>query len=71
VVSEDIVMYYESPKELMLSLKGMGAHNINQGRNRGLTGVTAYKTMLNDYERLRSKKGIPATFQAVYVEALR
>jgi malonyl-CoA O-methyltransferase len=71
VVSEDIVMYYESPKELMLSLKGMGAHNINQGRNRGLTGVTAYKTMLNDYERLRSKKGIPATFQAVYVEARR
>ncbi len=71
VSSEEIVMYYPSPKQLMLGLKGMGAHNMNQGRKLGLTGVTAYKAMLRAYEALRTDNGIPATFQAVYVEAKR
>jgi len=69
VLSEDIVMYYDSPKQLMLDLKGMGAHNMNVGRNHGLTGVSAYKRMLATYESLRTDKGIPATFQAVYAYA--
>jgi len=69
VLSEDIVMYYDSPKQLMLDLKGMGAHNMNVGRNHGLTGVSAYKRMLAAYEGLRTEQGIPATFQAVYAYA--
>ncbi|PCI68470.1 MAG: malonyl-[acyl-carrier protein] O-methyltransferase BioC [Piscirickettsiaceae bacterium] len=71
VSSEDLLMYYESPKQLMLDLKGMGAHNINKGRQPGLTGVTAYKKMLNTYEALRTNKGIPATFQAIYASATK
>lgn len=71
VSSEDVVIDYVSPKELMLGLKGMGAHNMNQGRKQGLTGVTVYKAMLNAYENLRTKQGVPATFQAIYVEAQR
>ncbi|MEW5008126.1 malonyl-[acyl-carrier protein] O-methyltransferase BioC [Cycloclasticus sp. 46_83_sub15_T18] len=66
VLSEDIVMYYETPKQLMMDLKGMGAHNINPGRNHGLTGVSAFKKMLAGYEGLRTEQGIPATFQALY-----
>ncbi len=69
IVSEDIVKYYDSPKQLMLDLKGMGAHNINRGRRLGLTGVQRFKSMLLEYEALRTKQGIPATFQAVYVYA--
>ena len=69
VISEDIVMYYESPKQLMLDLKGMGAQNINQGRNQGLMGVKAFKSMIKTYESLRADKGIPATFQAIYCYA--
>ncbi|ORU91176.1 MAG: malonyl-[acyl-carrier protein] O-methyltransferase BioC [Cycloclasticus sp. symbiont of Poecilosclerida sp. N] len=69
VTSETILMYYDTPKQLMLDLKGMGAHNLNQGRNLGLTGVRAYKSILNAYELLRTWQGIPATFQAVYVYA--
>lgn len=66
VISEDIVMYYETPKQLMLDLKGMGAHNMNKGRNLGLTGVSGFKKMLAAYESMRTDKGIPATFQALY-----
>ena len=69
VETEDIVLYYESPKQLMLELKGMGAHNINSDRQHGLTGVGAYKTMINSYEKLREGNGIPATFQAIYAYA--
>jgi len=69
ILSDDIVKYYESPKQLMLDLKGMGAHNMNQGRRLGLTGVQAFKTMLKAYETLRTGQGIPATFQAIYVYA--
>lgn len=69
VCYEDIVMYYPSPKDLMLDLKGMGAHNINEHRQKGLTGVGVYKSMLSAYELLRTDKGIPATFQAVYAYA--
>ena len=69
VQSEDIVMYYDSPKQLMLDLKGMGAHNMNAGRNHGLTGISGYKRMLAAYENLRTEQGIPATFQAVYAYA--
>ncbi|ORU93507.1 MAG: malonyl-[acyl-carrier protein] O-methyltransferase BioC [Cycloclasticus sp. symbiont of Bathymodiolus heckerae] len=69
VRSEDIVVHYDTPKQLMLGLKGMGAHNINQGRNKGLTGVGAFKAMLKKYEGLRVESGIPATYEAVYVYA--
>lgn len=69
IVSEDIVKYYDSPKQLMLDLKGMGAHNINRGRRLGLTGVKRFKSMLLEYEALRTQQGIPATFEAVYVYA--
>lgn len=69
--SDNIVEYYESPKQLMLDLKGMGAHNMNQGRRLGLTGVQAFKGMLRAYEKLRTEQGIPATFQAVYVYAVK
>lgn len=68
---EDVLMYYSSPRELMVGLKGMGAHNINQGRQQGLTGVGAYKVMLSEYEKRRTRQGIPATFQAIYVSAYK
>ena len=69
VKTEEIVLYYQSPKQLMLDLKGMGAHNINSGRQHGLTGVGAYKKMVDSYEKLRTKEGVPATFEAIYAYA--
>ncbi|PHS72397.1 MAG: malonyl-[acyl-carrier protein] O-methyltransferase BioC [Cycloclasticus sp.] len=71
VRSENIVMYYQTPKHLMLDLKGMGAHNMNPGRQHGLTGIQAFKMMIGSYEKKRTAKGIPATFQAVYAYATK
>jgi len=69
ISTENLVLNYNSPKALMLDLKGMGAHNINQSRARGLMGVRAYKRMLSAYQTLESEAGLPATFQALYVQA--
>lgn len=66
VVYEELIFYYPTVNSLMQDLKGMGAHNINEQRKKGLMGVSAFKRMLLSYEQLRDTKGLPATFQAVY-----
>jgi len=65
VRSEEIVVHYQTPMQLMLELKGMGAHNINPGRNVGLNGDGGLKSMMQTYELMRKEKEIPANFQAV------
>jgi len=69
VLSEDIVLFYETPKQLMLELKGMGAHNINATRKKGMTGTKAFSRMIQSYEKKRELNGLPATFEAVYMMA--
>jgi len=63
---QTITFHYPSAIELMRDLKGMGAHNINSQRKKGLTGKDAFKRMLEKYEQYRVEEGLPATFQAVY-----
>ena len=51
---------------LMRELKRIGAHNVNAGRSRGLTGRTRLARMVAAYERRRESRGLPATWQVVY-----
>ncbi|PCI21502.1 MAG: malonyl-[acyl-carrier protein] O-methyltransferase BioC [Piscirickettsiaceae bacterium] len=69
IYTEDLVLSYKTPHALMRDLKGMGAHNINTSRNRGLTGVKSFQRMINAYQSLLENDCLPATFQAVYVKA--
>jgi malonyl-CoA O-methyltransferase len=56
----------------MRDLKVLGAHNINPGRNPGLTGRRALKTMMEAYERFRQQDGLlPATYEVIYGHAWR
>lgn len=63
------VSKYQSTIQLMRQLKGIGAHNINGGRNRAITGKDKFKQMLAVYEQFASDGFVPATFEIIYVAA--
>lgn len=58
--------YYPSLKTIMTDLKGVGAHNINPNRNKGLTTCKQLNKLINAYERFRSARGLPVTYQVIY-----
>ena len=60
------VMHYEDVFALMRAIKRIGAHNMNPGRARGLTGRGPLARMTAAYEPRRSAQGLPATWQVVY-----
>jgi malonyl-CoA O-methyltransferase len=62
---------YASPLALMRELKGLGAHNVADGRKRGVTTKTQLQKMLAAYEELRSQGTLPATFEIFYVAAVK
>lgn len=63
------VRHYPDVDALMAGLKAIGAHNVNDGRPRGLTGRHRLERMRQAYERLRQPAGLPATWQVVYAVA--
>lgn len=66
---EYLTVTYPDAKSLMLDLKAIGAHNVTGGRPRGLTGKTAWRKALANYEALRKDGKLPATFEVVYGHA--
>ena len=67
-VDRHVLSYPDAPT-LMRELKAIGAHNVNAGRSRGLTGRHRYQTLLAAYEDLRRPAGLPATYEVVYATA--
>jgi malonyl-CoA O-methyltransferase len=69
---EHITLTYRYSMDLMRDLKGLGAHNLNPGRQQGLTGPRRLKTMMEAYEQFRSSDGqLPATYEVIYGHAWR
>ncbi len=61
------VLYYDEVLHLLRELKDIGAHNINSGQNRTLTGRRQLLTMIQAYESAQRKDGrLPATWQVLY-----
>jgi len=60
------VLRYPDALALMRELKAIGAHNVNAGRARGLTGRGALGRMVAAYEPLRGPAGLPATYEVVH-----
>ena len=60
------VLRYPDAMALMRELKAIGAHNVNAGRRRALTGRAALGRMVAAYEPLRGPAGLPATYEVVY-----
>jgi malonyl-CoA O-methyltransferase len=67
--SDTAVMYYNSVFEIMQHLKCLGAHNVNYGRRKTLTGKTKIKAMEAAYEAFRNTKGLPSSYEVVYGHA--
>ena len=66
---EYITMTYRDVVAVMRDLKAIGAHNVTQGRRRGLTGKAAWQKITRRYEELRMEGQLPATFEVVYGHA--
>lgn len=60
------VAYYPTLTELMTDLKGIGAHNINPNRSKGLTSRQQLVTLVKAYECYRNEYGLPLTYQVLY-----
>jgi malonyl-CoA O-methyltransferase len=63
------VHHYADVRALMGELKSIGAHNVNAGRSRAMTGKSRFAKLQAAYEQLRVPAGLPATWQVVYAVA--
>ncbi|MEZ5528743.1 MAG: malonyl-ACP O-methyltransferase BioC [Porticoccaceae bacterium] len=61
------VLQYRDLRHLTTELKGLGAHNVNQGRNRGMTGREQVRRLVSAYDQFRNGDGqLPATWEVIY-----
>ncbi len=69
---EHITLTYRDSMTLMRDLKELGAHNVNPGRQQGLTGPRKLKAVMQAYEQFRQADGLlPATYEVIYGHAWR
>ena len=61
-----ITMTYSTLRELAHDLKGIGAHNVTQGRLRGMTSRQRWRQLEQAYEEFRSGGRLPATYEVFY-----
>lgn len=58
---------YRDLRHLTDELKGLGAHNVNSGQNKGLTGPEQIRALIQAYEKYRNTDGqLPATWEVIY-----
>lgn len=67
---EVITITYQDLKLLLQDLKAIGAHNVAQGRARGMMGKRAWQTLQAAYEAFRRADGLlPASYEVIYGHA--
>lgn len=66
---EHFTLTYADLKALMRDLKALGAHNVTQGRPRGLFGRATWQKLQTAYESFRKNAVLPATYEVVYGHA--
>lgn len=66
---ERLTLTYRDVFALMHELKAIGAHNVNAGRGRGMTGRGRLRAMQSAYERHRRDGLLPATYEVVFGQA--
>lgn len=65
-----LVPRYDKLTQLMRELKALGAHNVNVGRNAGLTSPRELNALIDAYEQFRDEDGkLSAHYQVFYVLA--
>ena len=66
---ESLTLTYADAIGLMRDLKAIGAHNVTEGRPRGLMGRQRWRRMLAALEATRREGRLPASFEIVYGHA--
>ena len=66
---EIMTVTYPGVMPLMKDLKTIGAHNVNAGRPRGMTGRRQLRQLEEAYEPWRCEGVLPATYEVVYGHA--
>ena len=66
---EEIILTYHECRQLMKELKYIGAHNINNGRRKTLTGKKRLNKVFKCYESYRTNNVLPVTYEVVYGHA--
>ena len=61
-----IQLTYADTLGLMRDLKAIGAHNVTEGRSRGLTGRARLARVQAAYETYRRDGRLPATYEVIY-----
>jgi len=63
------VLEYHKLQELTSDLKKIGAHNMNSGESKGLTGRAKVSQFKQNYERFRQSNGkLPASYEVYYLQ---
>ena len=61
------LLAYRDLRHPTSELKDLGAHNVNMGQNRGLTGREQIRKLVGAYEKFRNPQGeLPATWEVIY-----
>ncbi|SHF73802.1 malonyl-CoA O-methyltransferase [Microbulbifer donghaiensis] len=71
VRTEERVLHFDNVRQLMHELKSVGAHNVNRGADRGMTGRAKLRRLAAAYESLRGRAGLPASYDVIYLKLLR
>lgn len=66
---ENLTLTYKNVYDLMRELKGIGAHSVAHGRQRGLTGRKRLQAFEQAYEKFRCDGVVPASYEVVYGHA--
>jgi len=65
---QELVMRYRELRQLTAELKALGAHNVNRGRPKGLTGRQRIEKLKAGYETFRCGDGfLPASYDVYYL----
>jgi len=67
--ADHLMSRYQSPRDLLRELKGLGATNADANRERGLTGKARFARMFDAYETMRVDGFIPATWEVIEMHA--
>ncbi|MDR0234238.1 MAG: malonyl-ACP O-methyltransferase BioC [Zoogloeaceae bacterium] len=62
---EPCVAHYRDLKSLMIAIKSIGANHIGPARRPGLMGRDAWQKLEEAYEKRRTPRGLPLTYQVV------
>ncbi len=61
-------MWFDELSALTKSIKGIGAHNVNAGQNKGLTSRAKLRGLKEAYEQFREEQGLPLSYQVIYLK---